>query len=318
MREYATRLHEALKPILGRVAQFEATDGEVEAFDLLILDAPLLSESADKHAQTIHVAVYELIEAWEDWKRTRPMAGPNVRISTGPRMIDKADQLERALAPPIAKCLETVFDLLDQKVPQNKIAECLDWKDQFGEWDHERVRLEIAAGREACKPATKQILRIDLTSRYGDVLRLWPALMDRKAHDQRQIEAAKPVAPESLEELIAQKVSVKQIAEMKGISQEEVEERAKQMGVRIPGMKSVLMMAVSPPEEMSEEEEFEELQRLILATAGFKPKSDDKQNAKALHAKGLNPTEIAKILRVYTGRIFHVLEVAEWTEGAAA
>lgn len=122
--------------------------------------------------------------------------------------------------------------------------------------------------------------------------------------------AKPPIAPESLETLIQQRVSVEQIARMKQITVSEVEQAAAMMGVVLAGARFV--RPVTPDgiaqeklaDEKQREENFEREQRQKMAEAAKKAEKEANKakatavkRVKELRTAGKTPAEMQEVLR---------------------
>lgn len=176
--------------------------------------------------------VAELSRHWERYKDEAAHSGDPAILPEQPfwRSIALLGSQRRDAEPRRAKKLESVAELNAQKVPHRQIAKIYGWIDRDGNPETWKVEEELA------KPGTH------VTDGFVPPWERRRAEAERKQREilarvhqrvENKVKALTRKAPESFEELLAQKVPARQIARMKKCTVEEVLAKAKEMGVDV-------------------------------------------------------------------------------------
>ena len=116
---------------------------------------------------------------------------------------------------------------------------------------------------------------------------------------QATVKKQKRVAPESLDELIAQNVPSQQIARMKGLTVDEIRERADFLGLPLDGQ--AVSLPMNPVDKLAEVRKQEDAARMRAADAGKRGPHPEIENilerVAACAADGMKPGEIAQAFR---------------------
>jgi hypothetical protein len=127
----------------------------------------------------------------------------------------------------------------------------------------------------------------------------WAKRSDRRRHANPNRPKEKTIAPESLDQLIEQRVPSKQIAKMKGITIEEIKDRADYLGLPIDGNAPTL--AANGADRMADIRRQEDLSYAQAKQMGQRGPHQDVENVlervAACAADGMNPGAIAAALK---------------------
>lgn len=127
----------------------------------------------------------------------------------------------------------------------------------------------------------------------------WQRRSSRRRHANPNRPREKEIAPESLDQLIEQRVSSKQIAKMKGITIEEVKERADYLGLPLDGIAPFL--AANGADRMADIRRQDDLAYAQAKQLGQRGPHADIENVlervAACAADGMNPGAIAAALK---------------------
>lgn len=191
---------------------------------------------------------------------------------------------------------ESIETLVAQKVSDRQIAMIYGWKQEDGSPDTTKVLEEKANPGTHYDPETwvhpsEMKAKAELDAR-------WALRMDRvdarvvAKHTQRE-------APETLEELIQQRVPSKQIAKMKRVDVELVRQRAAELGVPLDGQ---FVRRTSPADKMAELREADADREAELAQK-MQPDADESgepsllERILELYVDGKSPQQIADELK---------------------
>lgn len=179
------------------------------------------------------------------------------------------------VSEPHAVPLETVAELCEQKVGPHQICEIYGWKASDGSpqlWKVFEEKAEPGKHSTKCEGWENPVLK----KQKAKIMRERDAKVKVDALIERKLTKAEAVAPETLEELVAQGVSAEQICEMKRLTlpqlfaecdKREIPRPALRTGVH--GSAGVYDQAVS-----------EEVERSMAGGRGVAPKTADKAKAK--------------------------------------
>jgi hypothetical protein len=127
----------------------------------------------------------------------------------------------------------------------------------------------------------------------------WAKRSDRRRHANPNKPKEKRIAPESLDQLIEQRVPSRQIAEMKGITVDEVRERADYLGLPLDGNAPTL--AASGVDRMADIRRQDDLAHAQAKQMGQRGPHPDIENVlervAACASDGMNPGAIAAALK---------------------
>ena len=211
----------------------------------------------------------------------------------------------RKLPTPIRELIEV------QKVSDRQIAVQYGWFRADGTVDVAKVREELESPGTHYSPETW--VHPSDARRQKQANELWAKRVSRWT-PKGQAKARKE-APETIDELILQGVGSNQIALMKGVSVEEVRDRAAYLGRPIDG--GVPVRSTVPAERMADirREEAEQTERARRASEPV-PYPDQKrlpEKIQAMHNDGMTPGEIVDALRwhfasVTTEKVLRIVE----------
>jgi len=133
----------------------------------------------------------------------------------------------------------------------------------------------------------------------ASVLTEWESRSSRRRHANPNAPKPERIAPESLDQLIEQRVPSKQIAKMKGISVDEVKERADYLGLPMDGIAPTL--AANGADRMADIRRQDDLAYAQAKQMGQRGPHGDIENVldrvAACAADGMNPGAIAAALK---------------------
>lgn len=192
---------------------------------------------------------------------------------------------------------EDIATLVEQKVSDRQIALIYGWRDEAGEPDLAKVREEKA------KPGTHydptQWVHPAEVKIQAAIDQAWAERQQRI--DDKVVSRHMPmVAPESIEELIQQRVPSKQIAKMKRVDIEEVRAVAARIGVPLDGQFVRRVSAVDRLADIRDEETQREAslehQMARQTPSGDSETSGLEDRVLDLYLDGQSPQEIAAAL----------------------
>lgn len=173
--------------------------------------------------------VNRLAEEWRKFEEYGSRANPTPRDGFWAALEAISEFRTVFNEPP--KTLEPIELLANvQKVPHRQIALIYGWFLPNGVPDEQKVREELAQPGRHVGPDFIPPEERKRRERLANAVDQRRRLLDRREH--QEVSAKFKPAPESVEELLRQNVTIRQIAEMKGISQEEVVKEAKRLGIK--------------------------------------------------------------------------------------
>lgn len=238
------------------------------------------TDEVEPDAWAVVLRVDALASAYADWARS-------IGVLHDPEL-GFTEQVWQALALLIEEAerdeqrLETVAELYEQAVPLTQIAKMQRWysiaEDGRRVPDVERVRDELKhPGRHAPGPDPREVERL------AEVEKQWAArAIDRRGRDARYVEP--------IEELLKQKVPLRQIAKIHRIDVEAVRRVARAAGL------TPIDDEPYRTEEQRKHARTQELGRLFLIDTH--PEAGDlRDRVLAMHADGLSDADIGAALR---------------------
>jgi len=209
---------------------------------------------------------YELVMALDAWIDCVDRFRDDTRANPGGTdAMWKAwtEVLAFAKRKPVAQMLEGICYLSRvQKCSPSQIAKIYEWKDEFGQPDTRRVLAVIESGNE------EPVVSPHWQRQRERIAEKWEARESRVrqtvAEPIKVDKAAPKIAPESIETLLEQNVSSRQIARMKNIDQQTVLDYARELGLPVDGQQPP--PAMTPEQHLSRVRETEN-QRLAEAKA---------------------------------------------------
>lgn len=206
-----------------------------------------LTSAAAEPNDGFHEAAFPIMLALTDWAgkwikfTDESKAGADVSPSGSPELWSAWDAVLNVRELVKFRKPEPIEQLVKRDgVPSWQVAKIYGWKDSQGSDDVTRVQEELE------KPGTHYLPEKWIhpaKSAYDAEIKVrWdkrtPVAAPVALPDGRSIEAAK-IAPEPLDTLIQQKISIEQIAMMKGISVQDVERRAQELNVVLQDARNV-------------------------------------------------------------------------------
>lgn len=193
---------------------------------------------------------------------------------------------------------EPIETLITQKVSDRQIALIYGWKQPDGSPDTAKVLEEKAEPGKHYDPATwvhpsEAKAKAELDARWAQR----SDRVDARVADKH----TRPEAPETIEELIQQRVPSKQIAKMKRVDVEEVRQRAIELGIPLDGQ---FVRRTSPADKMAELREAEADREAEMAKKMEQQNADDDpgdppliEQILSLYIDGKSPQQIADALQ---------------------
>lgn len=312
-QEFAVRLHQVNEKVLA----WEASDAPIVQWqggprkaisDALIKAFHEIFEMAgtnevEQSAKPIILAVDQFEDALATWAEdcdispedTDPRGTQSLWIAWG--------EIFEVLKTRQARKPEDIRTLVAEKVSDRQIAMIYGWKDESGEFDLQKVREEKANPGTHYNPETW--VHPSEVRMAEEVEAKWK---DRQHRIDEKV-AAKYVrkeCPETIDELIVQRVPSKQIAMMKDVDIEVVRKRAAELGIPLDGQ---FVRRVSQIDQLADVRNVE-IQR--DAEVQSEMQSDQMEQSGTLVDKILElyvaektPGEIAEILKVDHPKLTH-------------
>ena len=233
----------------------------------------------------ISQAVGELAGLWAKWKETGASAGEDYPTNNAFwAALEHVEDCRQKVVKRSPVVLETLVELTRQKVSNRQICEIYGWVDSRGApelWRlaEEREKPGTHLGPGFVPPIERQAAEEEERKRQ--------ALERIRGKRRQKMEDAPKKAPESLRQLAEEGVSVKQIADLKGMTVEAVMEECERLGVSVRQDYSDVATARAPQEP--------ELPEEVKRSLGEPPKTLDQQIVE-LHQQGYAAPQIAKEL----------------------
>ena len=215
------------------------------------------------------VAVAEFKTHWDGFVEFASRTREEVILPSGGfwRAADQIYRQREAAKPRKVKMLEYIPDLVSTGVLPHQIAEIYEWFDEDGCKDLVKVQDAIA------HPEKYEHERLrGARSKQERLQEEMEARLARFAQREQETEAAvqPPNVPETVEELAATGVFLSQIADMKGVSREEIIAACQAAGIPIPPESAEESLAQANTADMSETES-----RRIDAAANYRQAEDE-------------------------------------------
>ncbi len=203
-----------------------------DALDSLAAIGGLPNDAFHPGARAIGLAVTEFAKAWINYV-DRAQSGDDVHPGGDSAVWNTFEQINVAATAQLFRKPEPVVQLIQQdKVEAWQVAKIYGWVDDRGNPDPTKVQEELDKPGTHYDPKTwvhpsQKAAEVELADQWLQrTLVNVPVSMEKI-----ESEAAKVAAPESLDTLIQQRVSIEQICKMKDIDQEAVERRAGELGI---------------------------------------------------------------------------------------
>ena len=277
-----------------------------EAMARLVLLVEVDDVEDDAKAHCLAVDLFsEAFQQWQDEAKIDPTTNPGGSAALWATFYQIGDVRSIENRP-----VESVKALSIAKVSHAQIARIYGWVDET-----ERPQLEKVV-EELAKPGTHFDPKTwvnPICKRWRDDINAAFANRPKYGNTANTSQQAKREAPETIGELISQRVPAKQIAMMKGVSVEVVKEEAAKLGLPLDGeIIKPALQSLSPEHQAAELREREaeieaQLREQIKkemesqqATAKQQPADSDgglKDAVAAMHNEGAPKPEIAKKLK---------------------
>lgn len=261
---------------------------------------PLATMDIEFDARRIVLAIDELDRQIQVWKEARDLspdseaAHPGGNRDLWAAFREIADARSRMVRRPKP---EPIKDLIDQGVSDRQIAKIYHWRTDEGAPDVARVSREKADPGSEYDPA-KWSHPLDEHDRK-ELDGLWATR--QKLFDEWQAKAKVRTleAPETIEELIRQRVGSKQIAKMKNTTVEAVKEVAAQIAVPLDGQ---FVPRVSPADRQAaireaESEQDEKARQRMIHESSHPEVESLEERVVLCHLEGLATADIAEALQ---------------------
>ena len=183
----------------------------------------------DPGTREIVLAVDRFQEAMEDWKKRLQLQESSAGPQGSAKFWAAYSEMLTKLSPRTKKLPEPIGQLIKQEVSYPQIAKIYGWYDDAGVPDIRRLQEEIDKPGTHYNPATW----VSANDRAFE-LELATAWSSREARRQAARVVAMPARTdprETLDQLIDERVSVRQIAKMLKIDEETVRRRAAEIGI---------------------------------------------------------------------------------------
>jgi hypothetical protein len=258
-----------------------------------MIDAVSTMEVEDDAKSTV-LAIDEFEVVLEEWA-TKCDVSPDEADPKGSHDLWVAwRSIVESLAVVKRKKPEPLKQLIAEKLSDRQIALAYGWKDETGEPDIQKVREE--------KESPGKHLDLDTwvhpaeVKEKAEIEAKWASRPEHLA-GKKLTESQKKDAPESLDDLIRQRVPSAQIARMKNIELEAIQKRASELKIPLDGQ---FVPSMSPADQMSDVREADaqreaEIERL-MQDEGDSPLSLPDQVA-MLHAEGNDVDAIVDALK---------------------
>lgn len=264
------------------------------------LDAFATMDIADDAKPTV-LAVDELDRAIQQWKEAMDIApesdiahpGGNSAVWNAYSEVIRAKNRRSGRPKP-----EPIQTLIDQQVSDRQIAYIYSWVDADGSPDLHRVAREKAEPGSEYDPA-KWVHPLDVKDRQ-EIERQWDER--QKVFDEWQAKQSPNgplTAPETIEELIRQRVGSQQISMMKNVTVDEVRRVAAEIGVPLDGQ---FVPRVAPADRQaaireSEAEGEAKAEARMVAELSHSEIADMNERIVTCHLEGLSNKQIAEALK---------------------
>lgn len=220
------------------------SDSLIESFHELFEEVATADVADDVKATVLKIDAFE--DALAEWAEACDLS-PEDADPRGPISLWSAyREIIASLTEYRPRKAEPIETLVAQKVTDRQIAMIYGWKQPDGSPDTAKVLEEKAEPGKHYDPATwvhpsEVKVKAELDAR-------WAQRTDRV--DARVVaKHTRPAAPETIDELIQQRVPSKQIAKMKRVDIEEVRQRAAELGIPLDGQ---FVRRTSPADKMAE------------------------------------------------------------------
>lgn len=268
------------------------SDPVVEAINEVAQIAGTPNSNVEDSARRVVLAIDEFADHLNQWY-TDLSFGPDHAPPDGSSLMWQAwDAVVAACVPRRSRPPESMDDLTRSNTSLAQIAKIYGWKNEDGSPDIQKVV------EEQNKPGTH----------YDPETWVHPADRNLQASADEQWKRRQPrehlgqpvasrtghVAPEPLDELIQTVDNAKQIARMKGITVEEVEARAAELGVAIDGK----FRKPSNPEDQAKAKEAATQRQQEAYAKSYPEITDMEERVVMLHLDGWKPAKIAETLNV--------------------
>lgn len=246
-----------------------------------------------------------LAERWSEWRAIaaiNPDANPVPKQSFW-KVLEMIAEEREAKQPQGRKTLESVATLTAQKVPDRQICKIYGWLDAKGNaelWKLEEERLKPGTHVNADYVAPHERARLAAEeARRTSIERI-------REQQERKVKNLTEPAPESLEDLVRQGLTSKQIARMRKTTVKQVEADCRAAGLDVPPEKYDLQAAVPLDRAPTEAEERIDAARQARRDASEGDANDgdpDDSPGGAMtleqeivwhHSQGMAPADIAK------------------------
>jgi hypothetical protein len=241
------------------------TEGLIEAFDDLFALVGV-AEVADD-AKKIVLAIDQFDDLLAEWAEGCELSPEDTDPHGSQKLWMAFDAIFEACEVPQRRKPESIKQLGIEKVSDGQIALIYGWKNRDGSPDVQKVR------EERDNPGTHYdaetwIHPADLRAQ-NEINELWTKRAPRMVVNEST--GGQREAPESLDELIQQRVPSKQIAMMKRIDVEQVRLRASQLGIPLDGQ---FVPSISPADRMqSMRDEESDREAQVMAAMNEQPKT---------------------------------------------
>lgn len=217
------------------------TEELIEAFDGLFSLVGVTKVADD--AKKIVLAIDQFDDLLADWAEGCELSPEDTDPHGSQKLWAAFDAIFEACEVPQRRKPESIKQLGIEKVSEGQIALIYGWKHSDGSPDVQKVR------EERDNPGTHYnaetwIHPADLRAQ-NEINELWEKRLPRMVANESA--GGQREAPETLDELIQQRVPSKQIAMMKRIDIDEVRARASQLGIPLDGQ---FVPSISPADRM--------------------------------------------------------------------
>lgn len=258
----------SLAPYRGR--EVKAISQEVfEALDKLARIGAMQNDAFHEAARALALAITDFAKAWVLYT-DRVQAGDDVTPGGDSSVWNTFDLVVQACDKPSFRHPEPIQQLIHQdKVEAWQVAKIYGWLDDRGNPDPRMVQEELDKPGTHYDPKTwkhpaQKLLEAEVAAKWSTRT---PAVVPESLEEIEEAAAQSQIAPESLDTLISQKVSIDQICAMKQVDRETVERRASELGVVLADARHIYPASpqVAIEETMMREEnnkaEFEAMQK---------------------------------------------------------
>lgn len=273
------------------------SDDVMDALDILC--DYTAAKYADDDAKEIILALDDLGAEWAAFLDAREIARESVRPSGTPELWARYRDVKRAFALPTKRLPEPIRDLMELNPPAGDVQICRMYGFLHDDGSPDFIKLREEKDKPGTHYDAKTWVHPADRRRMAELNERWAK---RTPLEQSFSQASEPkpqrIAPESIEELLAQGVGSEQIAGMKGMLREEVITFAEQHGYPVDGRSfSGKPDPHVDPDSHDQQQAILQQRRAELIPQSHPEIEDMEARILASAADGMKPKDIAEALQ---------------------